>query len=89
MSTINKEEILDLIKDMFDVKFKQHEATIIKFIGDNNKLLFDKLDDINRKITDHELRLAEVEEITKDLERSLTVTQDIEDEKIKNNDFFF
>ena len=49
-------------------------------------MLFDKLGDINRKITDHELRLAEVEEITKDLERSLTVTQDIEDEKIKNNE---
>ena len=49
MSTLNKEVILILIRDILDEKFKQQETTLISFIGDNNKLLFEKLDVINKK----------------------------------------
>ena len=84
MSTLNKEEILNLIRDIFDEKFKEQETTLISFVSDNNKLLFEKLDVINKKIVKHEERLQFVEKPVKDMEESLTVCKDIDGEKIKN-----
>ena len=55
-----------------------------KITGDNNKLLFEKLDVINKKIVKHEERLQFVEKTVKDLEESLTVCKDIDGEKMKN-----
>ena len=73
MSTLKKEEILNL----------KRETTLISFIGDNIKLLFEKLDVIYKKIVTHEERLQFVEKTVKDLEESLTVCKDIDDEKMK------
>ena len=81
MSTLNKEEILNLMRDIFDEKFKQQITTLICFIGNNNKLLL--LDVINKNIVRHEEILQFVEKTVKDLEESPTVCKDIADEKMK------
>ena len=58
-------ERINLIRENFDTEFKQQETTLIRFIGDNNKLLFEKLDVINKKIVRHEERLQFVEKLLK------------------------
>ena len=83
---LKKEEkvTLNLIKDLLEERFSKHEKTITTFISDNNKLIHEKLDGINRRIDDQNERIKALETLNDEFKESLDVTHDILEGKIKN-----
>ena len=76
-------DTVKLIKEVFEERFSKHEQTVLMFIADNNKLLHEKLDLINKRIDDQNKRIEIVEQLTQDFKESLDVSQDIIEEKVK------
>ena len=83
---LKKEEkvTLNLIKELPEERFNKHEKTILTFISDNNKLILEKLDGINRRIDDQNERIQVLENLNGQFKESLDVTHDIMEGKIKN-----
>ena len=83
---LKKEEkvTLNLIKEMLEERFNKHEKTILTFISDNNKLIHEKLDGINRRIHDQNERIQVLENLNDEFKESLDVTHDILEGKIKH-----
>ena len=62
---LRKEEkvTLNLIKELLEERFNKHGKTILTFISDNNKLIHEKLDSINRRIDDQNERIQALENL--------------------------
>ena len=65
---------LEFIKEMLEERFTKHEKTILNFISDNNKLLFEKLESVNRCIKEQSDRIEALEKLNDDFKDSLNVT---------------